>query len=388
MSAPSVQSESEQIRLLELQVQLKNAEVELKKGEVELKREERLILEAKQRNQERQGPLAPDQLPRDAQPSETVSCRSVNFNTQPMRRAVQALVSSPLYDRQSRRLVPECQEGITQKEISLEFIQKVYLDQSSNDDIAEDVGNALEEIHRVLTRPGRPTTLYDIHRKAFPLESRCLLPDPDTQEETRNTENSGNTCHHHPQFTQGTDVLLLWQDTQPTNGEFDGSPRIVACGRVVCRAKGAIKCTCPQPAVKVAIVGLRDESNRQRISVPDLIYDAYNEELGVRAFTPVVQQKENNELVYKQLTSVSHLGVGQNWCWPTRLVIRDVDKETEEAQRQQKMEERAKRKIEEERKKAEKKAAQEALNTTEAKRARHIQSQTGDLESGKAALQA
>lgn len=97
--------------------------------------------------------------------------------------------------------------------------------------------------------------------------------------------------------------------------------------------------------MKVVIKGVRNERDHRRISVLGHIYDAYNEELGVRGFTPFVQQKENDEIVYTCLMCVSDLGIGQNWCWPTKLLIRDVDKETEEAEKQQKRLDAEKRKM-------------------------------------------
>lgn len=362
---------SDQIRVLTLQAEIAREEREKAKWAYELKK-----LEVEQDR---------SHLPRVSTKSSASVKKSdaINFETQPMMHAVGCLVRSDLYDKDRRMLVPP------QYQTSLDaaFLRKVYAE-VTKEAADEDVSNALEAIAATLYNPRKPSSLFDVWRKTFPhLDPSLILPDHERPPE------SPTDCHHE-QFKHEDPVQLLWQDVN-CDGTLTGPARVVAVGRVLCAAKGAIKCKCEPPGVKIKVTRVREESEEARNPVTTFMLgeEADDIEAGPRALTPFIPQNgPNGEIQYLILGSArtTDLQAGQHWQWPVKLVCRDLDHEVEEAERDRREAQRRER-ADEKKKKHEKNArikqAIAAQYTPEAKRKRLEEQQAGTVTTGREELQ-
>jgi len=346
-----------------LETEKARVETQKAKWEYELKKLD--VQEASQR------PPAPTKSSASVKKSD-----AINFETQSMMHAVDCLVRSELYDKDSRTLVPPQDQGH-----DAAFLRTVYAavaDQHAD----EDVSNALEVIAATLYNPSKPSSLYDVWRKAFPLlDPRRILPDHEKPLESQ------KVCHHE-EFKHGAPVLLLWQDVD-SNGALVEAPRVVAVGRVLCRAQGAIKCTCEPPGVRIKVIRVREDSEEARNQVSTFMLGEEAEDIEAGGLTPFSTAKNvNGEVEYQYLRSSStkDLRSGQHWQWPLKLIRHDLDKEAELAEQVEK--EAAKRaKAEAERKKREK-AARRAEKTAANREEERRKRQTGDVTTGRETVQA
>jgi hypothetical protein len=350
--AQSGASHSDEITVLKLRAEIARDEKDKARFEWEKKKLEKELLERSQEASQRAA--APTKSSASVKKSD-----AINFETEAMTRAVDCLVRSKLYDKDSRMLVPRQGE-----DEDAAFLGRAYA-AVAGEPADEHVSSALEVIAATLYNPRKPSSLYDVWCKAFPLlDPRLILPDHDTPSE------SPKVCHHEG-FKHGAPVLLLWQDVN-SEGALDGQPRVVAVGRVLCRAQGAIKCTCEPPAVRIKVVGVREDSEEARNQVSSFMLGEEADDTGVCGLTPFTARKNaRGEVEYEFLRSAStnDLQIGQQWQWPRRLIHHDLEREAELAEQAAKEDakrDKAKAQADKKKKQA-KRAEQAAANEVQAR---------------------